>query len=300
VNDFGGSIKTDFDKVYAISSTNSWTNAKQFQKFCNSADIPCEEIIATKYFKDKMVDGAYLTKEYTYDAEILKKELLNKIAKQKTVIISYKTIIKEVSVVGGEYILTLNNGQQVKTAFVLNATYAGVNHIHRLFGFEPFKIKYELCEIILCKINPKLANVGLTVMDGPFFSIMPFGKTGLHSLTSVTFTPHITSTKTPPDFACRKLNEDCTDLYLCNCNDCKYKPKTAWDYMSQLARKYLKDDFEFTYHSSLFSIKPILKASEVDDSRPTIIKQMNDKPKFYSVLSGKINTVYDMEEILNG
>ena len=27
-------------------------------------------------------------------------------------------------------------------------------------------------------------------MDGPFFSIMPFGETGLHSLTSVTFTPH--------------------------------------------------------------------------------------------------------------
>ena len=63
------------------------------------------------------------------------------------------------------------------------------NDIHALAGFEPFKIKYELCEIILCEVDKRLYNTGITVMDGPFFSLMPFGQTGLHSLTSVTFTP---------------------------------------------------------------------------------------------------------------
>lgn len=69
---------------------------------------------------------------------------------------------------------------------MLNATYASTNQISRMLGYEPFKIKYELCEIILCNVNEKLKNVGITVMDGPFFSIMPFGKTGYHSLTAVT------------------------------------------------------------------------------------------------------------------
>ncbi len=76
---------------------------------------------------------------------------------------------------------------------MLNSTYAGINQILEMAGFEKFKTKYELCEIILCRANNKLRNIGFTVMDGPFFSIMPFGKTGLHSLTSVTFTPHATS-----------------------------------------------------------------------------------------------------------
>ena len=44
--------------------------------------------------------------------------------------------------------------------------------------------------------------------------------------------------------------------------------------------------------------KPILKASEIDDSRPTVIKTFSRAPTFVSVLSGKINTVYDMEEVL--
>ena len=65
------------------------------------------------------------------------------------------------------------------------------------------------------------------------------------------------------------------------------------------ARKYLKDEYEFTYRSSLFSMKPILMASEIDDSRPTVIRTYSEKPAFVSVLSGKINTVYDLNEVLD-
>ena len=68
--------------------------------------------------------------------------------------------------------------------------------------------------------------------------------------------------------------------------------------MSHLADKYLKEEYAYEYENSLFSIKPILLSSEVDDSRPTAIKVMSDKPKFISVLSGKINTVYDLDEYL--
>mgnify|MGYP005784726797 CR=1 FL=1 len=68
--------------------------------------------------------------------------------------------------------------------------------------------------------------------------------------------------------------------------------------MSNLAKKYMNDDYGFTYRQSLFSMKPILKASEIDDSRPTVIKQYSSDPTFVSVLSGKINTVYDLDEVL--
>ena len=85
---------------------------------------------------------------------------------------------------------------------------------------------------------------------------------------------------------------------LGNCNECKAKPNTAWDYMSSLARKYMKEELKFSYEKSLFSMKPILKASEIDDSRPTVIKEFSKEPTFVSVLSGKINTVYDLDEVL--
>ena len=68
--------------------------------------------------------------------------------------------------------------------------------------------------------------------------------------------------------------------------------------MYSLAKKYLRDEFNFTYHSSLYSIKPILMNSEIDDSRPTLIRKHCSNPTLVSVLSGKINTVYDLDEVL--
>ena len=97
------------------------------------------------------------------------------------------------------------------------------------------------------------------------------GKTGLHSLTSVTFTPHDTSYDEKPLFKCQERSEGyCESDRLGNCNECPSKPESAWPYMSSLARKYLKEEYGFKYKESLFSMKPILKTTEVDDSRPFV------------------------------
>ena len=136
-------------------------------------------------------------------------------------------------------------------------------------------------------------------MDGPFFSIMPFGRTNYHSLTAVTFTPHVTSYKMLPSFKCQnQSNGYCEEKHLGNCNECAVKPQSALTFMSSMARKYLNPKYKFEYVKSLFSMKPILQISEIDDSRPTVIRELSSNPKFVSVLSGKINTVYDLDEVL--
>lgn len=297
--DFGFSILNDFKQLYATSSNFSYTNAEQFKKFCDNANIMCEEVSVSKYFNEEMCDGCFLTKEYTYDAKILRDYFLKEISKYNNVTIKYKVNIKDISKHTETYEIITENGESFESGYVLNATYAGVNQILNKLGFENFKIKYELCEIILCSVSDNLKNVGITVMDGPFFSIMPFGKTGYHSLTSVTFTPHKTSHENLPVFECQKnSNGYCSKDNLGNCNECPAKPESAWMYMSNLARKYLRPEYEFKYEKSLFSMKPILKASEIDDSRPTVIRQYSSNPTFISVLSGKINTVYDLDEVL--
>lgn len=298
VQDYDFCIHRSFHQVYATSSRYSWTDRSAFIRFCQSADIRCDSIAPDWYFRDGMCDGAYLTTEYTYDAQMLKTYFLEKLAAMPNVVLCCNHHPERIEKDGDHWRVTAQE-LQIRTPFILNACYASVNDIHQLAGFEPFKIKYEKCEIILCEVSDSLRNVGITVMDGPFFSIMPFGKTGLHSLTSVTFTPHETSYDVCAQFPCQQ-QPDCLcragDLH--NCNTCPYRPSSAWPYMSRLAEKYLKADYRFTYCSSLYSMKPILVASELDDSRPTVIRRMSERPAFVSVLSGKINTVYDLDEVL--
>lgn len=297
--DYGFCIQSEFNKIYATSKEYSWTNAEQFRKFSQAANIKCIEVAPEKYFNPNMCDGVFETCEYTFDAHILRDYFLEEIKKYPNVEIKYGIRLGDIEECGDYYEINLKSGEKYKTGYLLNCTYASTNQIISKLGYEPFKIKYELCEIILCTVGKELQDQGITVMDGPFFSIMPFGKTKYHSLTSVTFTPHITSYDALPTFDCQKNKDaECTPQQLNNCNDCKYRPKSAWDYMSQLARKYLNKDMTFKYEKSLFSVKPILMASEIDDSRPTVVKIFNEKPKFVSVLSGKINTVYDLDNIL--
>lgn len=302
VEDFGFCIHDKFDQVYATSGQFSWTNARQFMDFCKAADIRCDEVAPSAYFKRGMCDGAFMTQEYTYDAQILRKYYEEQLTERENVTILYGARIDKILKKSREFEVWLKDGAEFETPFILNATYASVNQvIDKVEGIrkEFFNIKYELCEIILCEPSEALKKTGITVMDGPFFSIMPFGKTGLHSLTSVTFTPHVTSYETMPVFGCQGEGApQCNQQFLGNCNSCPHKPKSAWPYMSHLADKYLKEKYAYTYKESLYSMKPILKSSEVDDSRPTAIRVLSEEPSFISVLSGKINTVYDLDEYL--
>ncbi|MCQ2520014.1 MAG: FAD-dependent oxidoreductase [Lachnospiraceae bacterium] len=297
--DYDFCINREFNKIYATSAEYSWSDGEQFKQFCEAANIKCEELHVDKFFKKGMCDGAFLTREYTYDAAILRDFFLEKIKNHKNVTLKFGVEITGIERQQESYLLHIKDGEDIKSGFLINATYAGVNQILEMAGFEKFGIKYELCEIILCDVNENLNDYGFTVMDGPFFSIMPFGKTGLHSLTSVTFTPHAICYEDVPCFACQNNSEGfCSKKHLGNCNDCPAKPATAYPYMANLARKYLKDDYKFEYKESLFSMKPILMSSEIDDSRPTVIKTYSTNPTFISVLSGKINTVYDLDEVL--
>lgn len=297
--DFDFCINRVYKSVYATSREYSWSDGEQFKAFCRAAGIPCEELHPERFFKKHMCDGAFLTREYTYDAMILKDYYLEKLAALKNVMITYNTNIDQIEMTQDSYVLHTREGQEYKTAFLLNASYASTNHILNMLGYEKFGIKYELCEIILCNVSEKLQEYGFTVMDGPFFSIMPFGRTGFHSLTSVTFTPHATSYDEVPVFACQqKSGGFCSASHLGNCSECPEKPETAFPYMASLAEKYLKEEFQFEYQSSLFSMKPILMSSEIDDSRPTVIRIYSTNPTCVGVLSGKINTVYDLDEVL--
>ena len=296
--DFSFAINNKFKKIYSIAKAYSYTSGEQFIKFCKNANIPCKEINLPNFINKDTVEASFETEEYAFDAIKIKEHFLKKIDESDNIKIFLSTYPTQLKIKNKKYLIDTNTKKQFKTSKVINTTYASTNQISQLFNLDKFKIKYEICEIIVCDVNKQIKNIGFTIMDGPFCSLMPFGLTGKHSLTSVTFTPHKTSFDDLPKFDCQLKNNSCTNLHLQNCNTCSARPKTAWNYMSQIAKKYLKN-IDIKYIDSYFAIKPILKVSEVDDSRPTVIKKLSNNPSFTTVLSGKINTIYDLnKEIL--
>ncbi|MED5353074.1 MAG: FAD-dependent oxidoreductase [Nitrospinota bacterium] len=299
LNDFSAAINKKFKKIYAIANRSSFTSSKQFLRFCEFCNIPAKPIDPSLYFNSNTVEGAYESEEFAFDPTVVKEILLENNKEFKNLTYFFDEQLTTVQQDKPYFKLDFISGLRIKSQGVFNCTYASVNQILDLFGFDLFDIKYEICEVALCSVDEKMKNLGITMMDGPFFSIMPYGKNALHTLTAVEFTPRKTSSNSLPNFSCQNLVSNCTPNLLQNCNTCPSRPESSYMDMRQLAYIYLKPEFQIAHKESLFAIKPILRFSEVDDSRPTIVQTYSEEPKFITVLSGKANAIYELEEIIN-
>ncbi len=293
--EFDFALMNKFENIYAIASHYSQTNAEQFQKFCDHARIPCSEVDPSPYFKPDLIEAAFSIQEYSFDAPKIRNYLLGKIQSNDNAEILYSTHVIKAEIQDQNYRLQLSDGSIFKASNVINATYASLNQTQELFGLPKLPLKYELCEVTLCKVSSAAENFGMTVMDGPFFSLVPFGTSGFHVLSAVPYTPHLTSTSPVPTFDCQKNNPNCTPQQLQNCSTCEARPESAFPLMRQLASKYLHESITIEFEEALFAVKTIPHASEIDDARPTFIQKVNSNPNFISVLSGKISTIYDLK-----
>lgn len=295
IKDFNFAINDSFKQIYAIDNNTSKTSTKEFIEFCRFVNIPLKEINKNQYFKAGSIDSAFTTEECGFDFKKIKDFLLSHITKGAKFI--YGTQILNVERNSSNYSLLLDNGTTCSSPIVINASYAGTNDVINKFGQELFDIKYELCEVVFCKVSQELKNIGITVMDGDFFSIMPFGKQNLHTFTSVEYTPHHVYYGKIPDLNQEFINQDVCKMHkISECFICSQEPYSAWNKMHELSKAYLNPNLSLDYVRSMFEIKTLLTESEYDDSRPTIIKQHTLHPTFISILSGKMNTFYDLDK----
>lgn len=298
VRDFPEAVNRRFTQVYAVSATGSWTDAGHFEKFCANVGIPAVAAEPTRWFRRHAVEASYLTDEYGFDAPTLRRCLVERIERAPGPVSWHLgERVEEAVVEDGSWSIRLSGGTVVRTQGVVNATYAGTNGVLATFGLSELALKYELCEVALVDA-PALADVGITVMDGPFFSLMPFGHSGVHSLTAVDYTPRLTSTAVLPEFDCQALTPTCHPAALDNCGLCPARPVSAYPQMLALARRYLHGTDGLRLIEGIHSVKTVLRTSEVDDARPTVVRVQHAEPGFVSLFSGKINTVYDLEHVL--
>jgi hypothetical protein len=298
VRDFADAVNTRFAQIYAIARSQSFMSADGFELFCDRAGVQCDPVDPDQWFRRGTVESAYRTDEYSFDAERLRRIMCSKVIETPGVSWYQPARMAHVDRDADGFTVVLEDGRRLRADGILNASYAGTNQVLTLLGEPPLSLKYELCEIILTNVSDQLQGVGLTIMDGEYFSLMPYGLSGFHSLTSVGFTPHRVSHDVTPHFACQARNPACNDVALDNCSFCPEAPASSWPFVSQMTRRYLADHHTVRFAESLYAVKTVLKTSEVDDARPTLVIQHSDRPWVTSVLSGKIATIYDLEEAL--
>lgn len=289
--DWSAVIKKNFTKLYAIARGNSKMNACQFQRFCRDIGALLEpvDVSLRQLFDPRLIEDVFLAQEYVFDVIDLTRLIKMDLAKYG-VNVCLNTTVDEVYSINKNHLqvslLSKNKVQSsVVSRYVFNCTYSGINQIRGEFPGISMKLKHEIAEMALIQMPPILDGLGITVMDGPFFSMMPFPARNLHTLSHVRYTPHFHW-------------QDAVDLdpYL---KLEQYDCESRVDRMVRDASRYVPAISGARYIDSLFEIKTLLAKNEGNDERPILFEKHTTLPGCYSVLGGKIDNIYDVIEKLS-
>jgi glycine/D-amino acid oxidase-like deaminating enzyme len=171
------------------------------------------------------------------------------------------------------------------TRLVFNCTYSGLNQLGGGFAGVRTGLKHEITEMALLDVPPALRELGVTVMDGPFYSLMPFPARSLHTLSHVRYTPHLDWVDQPGTDPYRRLED--------------YDGGTRVAWMLRDAARYMPLLSEATKVESAFEVKTVLVKNELDDGRPILFEADAELPGLFSVLGGKLDNIYDVLEELD-
>lgn len=291
VRDWPQAVKQDFTKIYAIARRNSKVTARQFERFCHEigAGIQPAGTWLKALFEPRLIEEVFLVEEFAFDATRLAQWAVSEL-QSAGVEIRFST--RAVSIfrspkcgLSVSMRHDLGDTATVDCNYVFNCTYSGLNQFQGDFPGTQTGLKHEVTEMALMQMPSSLQDIGVTVMDGPFFSVMPFPARDLHTLSHVRYTPHFSWQDMPNTDPYEQLNE--------------YERSTRIDRMVRDVVRYMPSMMKARYIESLFEVKTVLMKNEGDDGRPILFEKHSELPGCYSILGGKIDNIYDALEKLD-
>ncbi|WP_406696639.1 FAD-dependent oxidoreductase [Singulisphaera sp. Ch08] len=286
--EFGDCVVSNFDKYYAVARTFSKVTGQQFQRFFDRIGAPLSPAPSRirKLFDLRLIEEVFAVQEYAFDADKLAARTAGALeAAGVEVFLEREVALVERHPQGGLRLVcgTPDGLHGVKAGQVFNCTYAGINRLLRASGLPPIPMKHELTEMALVEVPAPLRDLGITVMCGPFFSVMPFPARGLHTLSHVRYTPHVA------------WNDQADDRDPYETLD--QSPRVSqYPYMLRDTLRYLPALSGCVHVDSLWEVKTVLPASEADDSRPILMRAHHGLPDLHCVMGAKIDNIYDALE----
>jgi len=271
--DYGFAIDSGTQMLYAIAR-DSKISAEQFARFCASIGARCDiaPLVSSRLFDSSTVEAVFAVDELSFNTTAIARQIAGQLLKSG-IECRFQSPARIATHNADEVIVAIPN-ETITARYVINCTYAALDGI----GVEiTHVIKRELAELALLRPPSALAGLAVTVMDGPFFSAMPFPALGCYSLSHVRYTPHAA---------------------WVGSGECESTQSSRAELMTRDAARFLPSLATAQYLGSLFEVKAILESSEGTDARPILFEVSAASKRVISVLGAKIDNIYDVEELL--
>jgi len=290
LGEYADCVYQSFTHYYAIGAGTSKVTATQFSEFCRRIGAPLEDAPehVSALFDASRIERVFEAQECAFDAVKLRDRMICELDAAGVEVQTSTEAVRIDTLGESTTLVTLRKNGAESTAsasLVLNCTYSRLNHLLASSNAATIPAKLELTEMALIEPPAALGGAAVTVMDGPFFSLMPYPSRGLYTLSHVRYTPHCSWNDRP--------GQPIIDV-----GDPSRGRTTRYLHMVRDAERYLPSMRASRYVDSLWEVKTLMPRSEQDDSRPILLRRSDEHPGCLTVLGAKIDSVYDVEEAL--
>ena len=273
---YAKSIQENFLNAYFISNEGSLTSSDQFIKFCGSLGLPYQTIDPSNFpVEIRSVDLAISCDEVVYDCSILR-DLVWENLKNAGVNVELQTKAKAISKYKDLFKIDCDQCGQILSNVVVNASYADINNLTSQLNYPIDKKLFEYTAVAILDLD--IDPLGITIMDGPFLTLLPYGKTGKFLLYCVDLSviqKEVRSVMDPLWYTPERAPFSLIDKEL-------YFQK-----MISFCKRYVPILQNAKLSGFLEGPRMVLSNKDNTDERPSLINNFDNS--YFTVFSGKID-----------
>jgi glycine/D-amino acid oxidase-like deaminating enzyme len=285
LREFGSCVLGNFPNVYFIAREGSRTSPEEFLRFCARHQLPHRSVdVASFRPRVQGVSLAVQTDEVVYDSGLLCAQIAQRLQRAGVLLRTNAGVAAIARRGAAQFLLTMADGSRAVYDGVVNCTYAAANDLTRQLGHRVENRRYEYTAVAIVELDWQ-TTAGITIIDGPFMTVLPYGKTGLYLLYHV---QHVV------------IARDEAPLLDPAWLDAGTAPFSRTDRQAWFARllrscaEYVPDLRRARLRGFLQSPRALLAGREDTDARPSIVTA--HEPGYVTVLSGKIDHCVQVAE----
>lgn len=274
---YAESIQEGFLNAYFVANRGSLTSPADFLKFCELLGAAYRPISPGAFpVAVQNADTGILCEEVVYDCGILRELIWQHLRAEHIDVVLGERAVR-IAKTGDYYRIDLQSGEQVFADVVINASYGDINRLTAQLGHEVTERLFEYTAVPIISLD--MPKVGITIMDGPFMTVLPYGKSDNFLLYNVehTLVEKGVSSQMDPSWLMPETGP------FTRVDKVRYFEK-----MIELCKTFVPALERATMAGFLEGPRMVLARKEDSDARPSIVTGY-DENSYFTVFAGKID-----------
>jgi glycine/D-amino acid oxidase-like deaminating enzyme len=273
---YAACIQGGFPNAYFIANRGSLTSPKAYQKFCGQLGVPYRRISAGDFpVAVRGADTGILCDEVVYDCTILRELVWQQLRRAGVDVVIGERVVNLVSV-GERYRIESSSRPAVLADVVVNASYGDINRLTEQLGHPVTERLFEYTVVPIIRLD--IPRVGITIMDGPFMTVLPHGRSDNFLLYNVEHT--IVAKAISSQLELKWLRPESAPF--ASVDKMRYFEK-----MNEVCKEYVPALERAEVIGFLEGPRMVLARREYSDARPSIVTSYEDT--YLTVFAGKID-----------